>query len=156
FDNAPLHALADGVDGANGVYAYGANGTFPVNSFNSANYWVDVVFAASTGPDTTPPTVAAVTPANGATGVNATVNAAATFNEAMDASTITTGTFELRDPSAAVVPATVTYDAASRTATLDPTAANLPYLTTFTAKVRGGAGTGEGAAVVKDVAGNAM
>src|SRR5439155_7449351 len=103
FDNAPLHALADGVDGANGVYAYGANGTFPVNSFNSANYWVDVVFAASTGPDTTPPTVAAVTPANGATGVNATVNAAATFNEAMDASTITTGTFELRDPSAAVV-----------------------------------------------------
>ena len=43
-DNAPLHALADGADGANGVFLYGAGG-FPTNSFNGANYWVDVVYS---------------------------------------------------------------------------------------------------------------
>jgi hypothetical protein len=43
-DNPPLHALADGADGANGVYLYGA-GAFPTESFNGANYWVDVVYS---------------------------------------------------------------------------------------------------------------
>ena len=33
------------------------------------NYWVDVVFVTSIAPDTTPPTVASTTPANGASGV---------------------------------------------------------------------------------------
>ena len=42
-DNPPLHALANGVS-SNGVYAYGANGVFPNNSYNAANYWVDVMF----------------------------------------------------------------------------------------------------------------
>jgi hypothetical protein len=46
-DNGPLHALKDGVSGGNGVYAYGGTSAFPNNTFNSANYWVDVVFAAS-------------------------------------------------------------------------------------------------------------
>ncbi len=43
-DSGPLHALASGVDGTNGVYVYGAGGGFPINSFNAANYWVDVIF----------------------------------------------------------------------------------------------------------------
>jgi hypothetical protein len=43
-DNPPLHALATGVDGANGVYVYGASG-FPAQTFNTANYWVDVVLS---------------------------------------------------------------------------------------------------------------
>jgi hypothetical protein len=43
-DNPPLHALRDGVSGGNGVYAYAGASTFPSNSFNAANYWVDVVF----------------------------------------------------------------------------------------------------------------
>ena len=43
-DSPPLHALANGVDGGNGVYSYGPSGTFPTNSYNSANYWVDVTF----------------------------------------------------------------------------------------------------------------
>ncbi len=41
-DNAPLHALADGTDGGNGVYYYG-NG-FPTQTWSTNNYWVDVVF----------------------------------------------------------------------------------------------------------------
>lgn len=40
--SAPLQALASQSSGGNGVYRYG--GGFPDQSFNSANYWVDVVF----------------------------------------------------------------------------------------------------------------
>jgi hypothetical protein len=43
-DNGVLHALANGVDGGNGVYRYGAGGGFPTNSFNAGCYWVDVVY----------------------------------------------------------------------------------------------------------------
>ena len=62
FDNPPLHALTNGVSGGNGVYAYGANSAFPNQTWNAANYWVDVVFQA--GPP--PPTLMsiAVMPAN--------------------------------------------------------------------------------------------
>ena len=59
-DNPPLHALQDGANGANGVYLYGAGG-FPVNTFNSSNYWVDVVFIPGTAPTLTS---IAATPAN--------------------------------------------------------------------------------------------
>ncbi len=45
-DNAPLHALQNGVDGSNGVYLYGAGG-FPNQSYNATNYWVDVLFKTS-------------------------------------------------------------------------------------------------------------
>ncbi|MBT1071064.1 DUF4082 domain-containing protein [Pelotalea chapellei] len=58
IDNAPLHALADGTDGGNGVYKYGNSG-FPSNSYNGSNYWVDVVFDATAIADTTPPVVTA-------------------------------------------------------------------------------------------------
>ena len=42
-DAPPLHALANGTS-ANGVYAYSATNTFPTNTFNATNYWVDVLF----------------------------------------------------------------------------------------------------------------
>jgi hypothetical protein len=44
-DNGPLHALQNGVDGGNGMYIYSAGTTFPTNTYNSTNYWVDVVFS---------------------------------------------------------------------------------------------------------------
>jgi hypothetical protein len=45
--NSPLTALANGTDGPNGLYRYGAS-AFPTNSFGAANYWVDVVFVPGT------------------------------------------------------------------------------------------------------------
>ncbi len=52
-DNPPLHALADGIDGGNGVYNYGpAGGLFDELgpfTFESANYLVDPVFTESAG-----------------------------------------------------------------------------------------------------------
>jgi hypothetical protein len=44
--NGPLHALASTASSGNGLYAYSANSTFPSNTFESTNYWVDVLFAA--------------------------------------------------------------------------------------------------------------
>ena len=43
FDNPPLRALSNSESGGNGVYLYGAGG-FPNQTWNSTNYWVDVVF----------------------------------------------------------------------------------------------------------------
>ena len=45
-DNPPLHALANGVSGGNGVSAYGASSVFPNQTWNARNYWVDVVLQA--------------------------------------------------------------------------------------------------------------
>lgn len=45
--NGPVTFLRSVPSDGNGVYAYGAEGTFPVNSANSANYWIDVVFQSS-------------------------------------------------------------------------------------------------------------
>jgi hypothetical protein len=42
-DSGPLRALANGEDGGNGMYRYGAS-AFPSQTWNSNNYWVDVVF----------------------------------------------------------------------------------------------------------------
>jgi hypothetical protein len=47
--NGPLQALSNATS-ANGVYAYGVAGTFPTNSFNAGNYWVDVLYAAAPEP----------------------------------------------------------------------------------------------------------
>ena len=43
--SGPLTALRNGVDGANGVYRYGADGGFPTSTWQSTNYWVDVTFS---------------------------------------------------------------------------------------------------------------
>lgn len=101
--------------------------------------------------DTTPPTVTARSPATGATGVSLTANVTVTFSEPMDATTINTSTFELRDPGNAVVSAVVSYNSTSRVATLNPSP-TLAASTVYTVRVHGGATDPR----VKDVAGNAM
>jgi Domain of unknown function (DUF4082)/Bacterial Ig domain len=56
-DNPPLHGLADGTDGGNGVFNQGSS-AFPMTSFDASNYWTDVVFAE---PDTAPPAISQLT-----------------------------------------------------------------------------------------------
>ncbi len=145
-DNAPLHALQNGVNGGNGVYAYAASTTFPASSYQSSNYWVDVVFTTAAPGDTTPPTVTAVSPADGATSVGISASVSATFSEAMNAASIGSSSFELRTSAGAPITAVVSYNAATRVATLTP---NVPLAasTTYNAVVTTG---------VTDAAGNAM
>ncbi len=82
--------------GAMACICYGPGG-FPNQSYNASNYWVDVVFTDTTGPDTTPPAVTSTAPSDGATNVAIGTAVTATFSEALDPATITTATFELRD-----------------------------------------------------------
>ena len=63
-DNAPLHAPLNGSGSPNGPYAYGSTSVFPTSTYNSANYWVDVVFNYNSGP--TPLAVGTTSLPNGA------------------------------------------------------------------------------------------
>ena len=95
-----------------------------------------------------PLSVTSVTPATGATGVAPSSNVTATFSADMNQTTVNGSTFTLKQGTTAV-PAVVTYNAATRTATLDPTAdlqAGLVYTATL---VRGASG-------VQDTSGNTL
>jgi hypothetical protein len=43
--NGPLTALSSGISGGNGLYQYTSSSAFPSDTYNSNNYWVDVVFS---------------------------------------------------------------------------------------------------------------
>ena len=148
FNNPPLRALSNSESGGNGVYLYGAGG-FPNQTWNSTNYWVDVVFQESLGADTTPPTVNSTQPVNGAVNVATTAAVTVTFSEAMNAATVNGSTFNLATAGGTAVPATVSYNGSTRTATLTPTAA-LGNSVTYRAVVKGGSGG------VADLAGNPL
>jgi len=114
-------------------------------------YLVDFTFITAPPTDTTPPTVTSFSPAAGATNVIANTNVTVTFSEAMNPATVNGSTVELRNPSNTLIPATVSYDAASFTATLAP-AATLSMGVTYTARVKGGSTDPR----VKDLASNAL
>ncbi len=97
-DSVPLHALASGVDGTNGVYLYAASGGFPINSFNATNYWVDVVF--------TPTTTSSITGTiSGPGGAGATVSLSGAATATVVASAAGTFTFTgVADGSYTVTP----------------------------------------------------
>lgn len=70
--NGTLTALQNGTDGDNGVYVYGSS-SFPSNSYNASNYWVDVIAGQS---DTAAPTGSITTPTQGQTLTGTTTVAA--------------------------------------------------------------------------------
>ena len=106
----------------------------------------DHVWTFTTGqiPDTTPPTVIATEPPNGATGVWRNRAVTATFSEPMRVETLTGDTFALTADGAGPIAGAVVYT--GETAVFRP-AEDLPGSTAFTAVVRG---------TVQDLAGNAM
>ena len=114
------------------------NGIYPTT------FRVDDVSVMVTTPpaDMTAPTVVATGPSVAAAGVPIAGRIGATFSEAMDAATITNGTFTLNNG----VTGTVGYDAATCTAILAPSASLAPN-TTYTATISSGA---------KDLTGNAL
>ncbi len=84
--------------------------------------------------DSTPPTVQAVSPANGATAYTST-DVSASFSEDLRAASVTPSSLTLtRHDTGAPVAGTVTYDGAHRTINLNPTT-NLAYSTMYDAKV---------------------
>lgn len=123
---------------------------------NSLNDWIsiseiDVIGSPIQQPsppppgDTIAPTVVSSNPANGATGIAVTSSVTATFNEAVQGSTVSTTTFKVQAGTTSI-PGTVTLSVDGKTALFDPTsllAASISYTATIT--------TG-----VKDLAGNPM
>jgi len=100
-------------------------------------------------PDTTPPTVSSVVPANGATGVSTGANVIVTFSEAMNAGTVNTGSFQLSDAGGPIDAAVTGFGA---TFTLDPFV-SLTAGTVYSVEVKGSPSC---PTCVKDVAGNAL
>jgi len=109
----------------------------------ASNYTWSFTSGAGVVTDVTPPTVLSVVPTNNTNSIATSVHPSVTFSEAMNATTINTTNFTLRQGTTAVA-GTVTYS--GNIATFTPTAslmANTVYAGTIT--------TG-----VKDVAGNAL
>ena len=98
-------------------------------------------------PTVTAPTVTAKSPGATATAVPADTNVSATFSTAVQG--VGSGTFVLKSAAGAVVPAAVTYNATTRTATLDP-ASNLAADSAFTATLVGGT------SAIRDAAGTPL
>ncbi|MGD9723647.1 MAG: DUF4082 domain-containing protein [Pirellulales bacterium] len=144
FSNGSLSALANG-----GVYAYGANSAFPTQSYQSSNYFVDVVFSTTPTTDTLAPSITNFTPFGGTTNVPVSPTVTVNFSEALDPATVTSTTVKLIDGGNNAAPATLSYDANTRTATLTPTSP-LANNMTYTIFVLGGS------AGIRDLAGNTM
>ena len=122
-------------------------GGFPnTTSSTATNYFADVAFVATT---TRRRTSAAVSPADGATGVDPGTTVTASFDESIEPSSVNASTFQLRDGTGAAVPADVSYSAATRTATLRPRSRAAGSIT-YSAVVKGGAGG------VRDTSANAL
>jgi hypothetical protein len=113
------------------VYAYGSSSTFPTNTWNASNYWVDVVYSQSAG--STPPAVTSVTPGSGATGVAVSVAPSATFSQPVTPSTVS---FTVKDSSGNSVAGSVGFNGADTVATFTPNS-SLAGGTTYTATVSG-------------------
>ena len=98
------------------------------------------------GGDSTAPTVSAMTPADNSTGIAPDTTVTATFDEALDAGTIDSSSFILRNAQGSDIPAAVSLNMNTNTATLAP---NIPLgkATRYTATL---------STAIEDVAGNAL
>jgi hypothetical protein len=112
------------------------------NPLASSFVWT---FTTGLGTDTTAPTITSTNPANAAVGVGIDASVNATFDEAMDSSTLNPTTFTVTGPGATVVVGKVSYDVSDDIVTFTPTSA-LTASTSFTATIAG----------AQDLAGNAL
>lgn len=94
------------------------------SSVDDYGWFVDDVrvYTCATNIDTTKPRVTRVVPAENATGVAPTANVLAVFSEPMRATSVIANVKLFKVGSTTALPATVTYDATARRATLNPNA----------------------------------
>lgn len=105
--------------------------------------------AGTTTPPPTAPSVMSVTPVNGSSGAAVSTMPAATFSEAMSATTISASTFTVSGPGGTTVSGSVSYNSATMTATFTPTA-NLAYNSTYAAAVTTGVTSSSGTALASN------
>ena len=97
-----------------------------------------------------PPQVILTSPGAGATGVVRTVSPVATFSREMNPATLTTSSVTLTPSGGSALAATVTYNAATRRVTIDPTN-DLNYSTSYTARITTAARATDGTALPSTV-----
>ncbi|TQJ52257.1 molybdenum-dependent oxidoreductase-like protein [Phycicoccus sp. SLBN-51] len=134
-DNAPLHALQDGVSGGNGVYRYTSSSAFPNSTYNSENYWVDVVFSTGASSATAPGAPTNVTATAGDKAATVSWTAPSDGGSAITSYTVTpyVGT-------TAQTPTTVTGSPPATTTTVNGLTNGTAY--TFTVSATNAVGTG--------------
>jgi hypothetical protein len=104
------------------VYTINVTGVVDITG-NAQSSFPSQSFTTGTGTGLVAPTVVSTNPASGATNVPDNTTVQVVFNEAMDpASFDQNNSFTLKDSSNNVVPATITFSADYKTATLHPTA----------------------------------
>jgi hypothetical protein len=123
---------------------YRATLTTGVRDVNGNHLAADYAWSFTTAPDTTPPTVTATTPANGATAVPVTATVTATFSEPVDSTTVNSQTFTVTSAGGAPVAGAIQWRGSSVTFT--PTS-TFSGLTVYAAR----ASTG-----IRDLAGNPL
>jgi hypothetical protein len=134
--NSPLSAAKSGSaqdaggSSGQGVYDDTGSSVYPIKTFNSTNYWIDVSYVGS--PTATPPTVSSQTPISNATNIPVTDALTATFNAALDPATIGANSLILKDSNNNVIAGTTTYDSTTYTIKFIPTNL-LQTATTYTA-----------------------
>jgi hypothetical protein len=130
LNSPPLHALPASATLANGVYSYSASSTFPSNTFNGSNYWVDPVFVPATAPGQV-------------TGVTATAgpgSATLSWNAPANGGPVTTYTITPYIGSSAQPATTVTGTPPATGTTVNGLTAGTSYTFTVTASNPNGAG----------------
>lgn len=136
--NPPVSAPAATQDQPNGVYVYSTTPAFPAKTYANSNYWIDVVYEEVVTPDTTPPVVAFVNPANGDTNVAVNARPSATFDERLDGTTVTPENVKLLDGTTEVA-ISVSYVSESRRIVISPEMA-LGYSKNYKVVLKGGTG----------------
>src|SRR5262249_25905734 len=116
FANGPLYAPSTSESNGNGLYRYGTSSQFPSSSYNSTNYYVDVIFNDSLA-DNVAPTLTSTTPGASQTAVNPATPISVTFSELVQAGSIS---MVLKDAAGNTVNGSITYDQATQVATFVP------------------------------------
>lgn len=127
--SGPIRTVADG---NNGVHSQAA-GQFPTQSWRTSNYFVDVVVKGAATPLPVPHVIGQQ-PADGASNIDPGAPVKATFDVRLDPSTVDAQSFTLTTSGGTAVPATVSYDKPTKTATLTPSEP-LSNLVTYVARV---------------------
>ena len=127
--NGPLTAVANG-----GVYAYGSSTTFPANTYNAANYWVDVVLTNPTAPS---PAVTSTAPSSGASSVPVSTTVTMTLSQQIEPGS---AVFSLTDSSGTSVQGATTLNSDGTVLTFTPSSA-LSAAMKYTATLSGATNT---------------
>jgi Ca2+-binding RTX toxin-like protein len=140
-----LSAPSSGEVGGNGIYAYGASLQFPNQTYQAANYWVDLVFAPPGGAPGAPSTPDLVAASD--TGISSTDNLTKLTTPTLVGTAIAGSTVRLFDGT--TLAGSATADAGGNWSITTPVLADGSHVFTATDTTANGTSAASGALTVK-------